>query len=286
VPRPGRSHRTPFKHSLVDPVLGAYIGSARHWLGDLRRIVLVDLTSGDGDSDGQEPWFRNCSLGLLAYHAMYHVGVPVEAWFFEKAPATYKRLLSQADLMLPALKCPSCGGGWEKVSEGEWRHGSSVVRIRRRDSRTLSFRGLGRGDAVFLNNDPNNISGHAVNSEEILAAIDRGAVIEQFWAMGCNVGGLHRLERSERLQWFEYVGKATAMLSFTQDAYLAAIDGDDARWGYLLISASAWEDRWRKIFGRCFTKYELGPMFASFKSQPEAFYSIQEYLFLTNKERG
>lgn len=285
-----RSHRTPFKHSLVDHVLGAWIGSIRHWVPkinwQLLRIVIIDLTSGSGDNDGQEPWFRNTSPGLLAYHGMYHVGVPVHIWLYEMKPNIYRSLLLRLELELPAMKCPSCGGHWEKINDNEWRHNQAILRVVRRDSRTLTFNGLGRGDAVFINNDPNVVTDHAINHGGIEEAIHRGARFEQFWAMGCNVGGLHRLEQVERDIWFSYIDKATGILMPTQAAYLAAIHRDDARWGYLLVSASAWEQRWRDIFLACFDKFSLGPMFASYHSEPEKFLEIQQYLFWTIKERG
>lgn len=262
----GKSERTPHKHLFLDRTLGREVASVPH-IPNLRRLFVIDLCSGDGVIEAGQSWHRNTSVGLMAYHAAHAAdrGVPVRVLCHEKANATFSQLLRSASEHLSTL------GYFQASDEGDqWTYrpangsnGRVELELRRVDSSLQDFPMVGDGDAAFIFNDPNSIQGWAVNAGVVQRMVNRGAWVTTLHTMGCNVGGLLRLPREQRMGWSGYVDEVLSSYDHNRQVCMGVrLEGDHSRWGYLMTYPRKWKERGVADARRAFEGYRYPPVVA------------------------
>jgi len=284
----GKSERTPHKHLFLDRTAGREAGTVPH-IGNVRRSFFIDLCSGDGVIDAGQSWPRNTSVGLMAFHAADAAdhGVPVRVLCHEKATATFAQLLASAANHLPTL------GYFQASDEGDlWvyrpANGSSGrvdLQLRCVDSSSQDFPTIGKGDAAFIFNDPNSIQGWAANAGVVQRMVDRGAWVTTLHTMGCNVGGLLRLPREQRMGWNGYVDEVLASYDHSRQVCIGVrLEGDHSKWGYLMTYPKKWQERGIADAKKAFEGHRYPPVVALHGD--EGFEDLLDQLFLTKDERA
>lgn len=292
----GRSWRTYAKHELMNNVIGQEVGvvnnSKSQKFADVDRSVWIDLTAGnaelvdDPDSAVTSPWHRACSPGILASHATFS-RKPVEIILHEIKPGTYDQLLTNLAEHLPDL-------GYEKDGENVWRFGETAtvtaLNISGQDA-DVSF--IRRSDAAVVLNDANAITDWAMRSTFAAEICNRTWCFRSLSTMGCNPGGIKRLDLDERRRWFGHVETQQASLPRYRDLLLAAIEKDEAQWAYLLCTAAKWQRTSEKIVNSAFNtaikklpKESKGRTAAMTwnRGDPSGFEETKRRLFLTKPE--
>lgn len=274
----GRSGRTPAKHELMRSIVGREVGAAGA-ITAIDRLVWFDLTAGDGiPADGLE-WDKNCSPGILAGHAAKSVK-PVDLRLFEIKPATYDRLLASLAAQLPGL-------GYVQTDANVWTLGTLVVLSAVNASgATAAVDGIGRRDAVLAVNDPNAITDWAIRPSFAAELLGRTPWSRSLSTMGCNPAGLKRPPYEERVNWFDLIARQQSALPGYRDLLLAAIEGDDAQWAYLLCDPLRWRETQQRMAATAFAKHGYSLDMAWFRTARPAFEALKERLFLTKKERA
>lgn len=269
----GKSGVTPCKHDLLNKLLGREAGSLKKNPLNLQRYGVVDLTAGDGMPFGDN-FFTGCSPGIILKHCVFiatHSTIEAKALFIEKQPETYAKLRSNLET------------GFQQV-HGKFR-GSMSVDAECADSKLFRFP-PGLIDGAFLYNDPNHIEHWCLEPDALASAPKFTTSLS---TLGCNVGGLKRIDLDRRELWFDRVNMVTAsIVQPWHDACLLSVGGAD-QWAYLITAPSVWRDRITsdciaaatKIQGR-----EASPRVAWFKAQPSDFLSLQRFLFLTKTENA
>lgn len=274
----GRSGRTPAKHELMRSIVGREVGVAGT-MSAVNRLVWYDLTAGDGiPADGLD-WARNCSPGILATHAVKSTK-PVDVRMYEIKPATFDRLLASLAEHLPGL-------GYAQAADNTWTYGTRVVLSAANVSGATAYLdGISRTDAVLAVNDPNAITDWAIRptfADELRALTPWSRSLS---TMGCNPAGLKRLPHEDRLPWFDLIAQQEAALPAYRDLLLAAIEGDDAQWAYLLCEPVKWRETQQRVASSAFGKHGYSLDMAWYRTEPVAFDALKQRLFLTRKERA
>lgn len=273
----GRSWRTPAKHHLMCSLIGKEVGVVG-MKPDMQRSVWYDLTAGDGIVADDLPWERNCSPGILAHHAR-NLRKPVLIRLHEIKPATYDRLLTSLAENLPRL-------GYERIGQDLWRFGTGV--------RLEAINGSGakadvdcvrHGDAVFALNDPNAITDWAMRPEFANEIDERTPWFRSLSTMGCNPGGLKRLDIAERRAWFDLLADQERAQPRYRDLLLMAIARDDAQWAYLMGEPTKWKGAIEYAARSAFRKFQLETQAAWWRRVPAEYREMKLRLFLTAAER-
>lgn len=295
----GMSDRTPAKHGMMDSLIGREVGCAMVNPG-VSDLALFDKSAGDGvpvpnDDPKRQEWHRRCSPGLMAYHArnphpktgMLRMHKNVRVMLYEKSPRTYIDLLENLTLELPAL-------GYKKISDSEWICGRVRLSAFNMDGEDADLSIIGPRTAVMFSNDPNSIADWSMpksgRGPECIRKITPW--FQGIMTMGCNVSGLLRLPPEERAAWRLLVGSVIAGLPEYHDLYLAAIDRDSSRWGYLVISPNKktekrdWRAETEQAAFVAFAKQGMGLRSAWWRTDRTGFDAICDYLFRTARERG
>jgi hypothetical protein len=274
----GRSWRTPAKHDLVRRILGQEVGAARNLPG-ARRLVWLDLTAGDAAQVDGEEWHKACSPGILAYHATKSPK-PVEIRLHEIQPATYDRLLDNLWTHLPSL-------GYEQLDSQVWVHNHDhvILTALNMSGKDARVNGIGRGDAVFVVNDPNAISEWAMRDTFAAEITSRTWLFRSLSTMGCNPGGLKRIDIEARLKWFDAVEEQQAALPDHRDLVIAAIARDDAQWAYMLSTAWQWRSTTEKVIEATFRRFGRTALMSWYRQDTSAFQDTKLRLFLQKTER-
>lgn len=277
MPGVGRSWRTPAKHDLMNKVIGVEVGAVGY-KPDVSRCVWLDLTAGDGVVPDGSEWERNCSPGLLAYHAT-NSRKPVGITLYENKPATFDRLVSALDANLPRL----C---YRQVDDATWQHEKSDVLIvaLNEDGATAPLRNVDRDTAVLVSNDPNAIIDWAMRDTFAQEVGERTPWFRSISTMGCNVGGLKRLAYGERAKWFSLVERQETALPRHRDLFIAAIENDDSQWAYLLGEPDKWRDKVTTNVVKSFNKHQMRVDTAWFRGDRRHYEQIKRRLFLTRGE--
>jgi len=243
------------------------------------RLVWFDLTAGDGIPVYGADWTRNCSPGILASHAKASVK-PVDIRMYEIKPRTYDRLLVSLGEQLPAL-------GYRQLENEVWAYGDVVVLYAHNASGSEApVDGIARTDAVLAVNDPNAITDWAIRPTFAEELRSRTPWSRSLSTMGCNPAGLKRLPQEERLVWFELIAQQEAALPDHRDLLLAAIEGDDSQWAYLLCDPVKWRTTQEKVARSAFAKYGYALEMAWHRTHGAQFEALKQRLFLTRKERA
>lgn len=256
----GRSDsRTPGKHNLLNKLLGREAGMIRHadFLSD--PWVIIDLCAGDGRNDDAS---GTCSPTIILRHATHHREKNhgrVGTIFLERSRATFDVLVKNVGFH-PDNHCIHADARDPWVVPTYWAEKSPV----------------------FVHNDPNNINGFAL-SDNLVSRLPRYTTTLS--TLGCNVGGLKRLERSERQLWFEHVGRIVQLMPGHHDGVLIALNGDDSQWAYLLTGPAIWRDRYANDVDSAFKDWPKGITRRWFRDDRVGFNELCADLFFTRTEK-
>lgn len=291
--------RTPAKHDIYRAHLGQEIGSAAVVINAVRRTfgkqawkdlfydghLIVDLTAGDGVSDGiHSAWHLGCSPGIAAHMASRNKRARVR--LYEKNKEAFQRLIENLARELPRL-------GYGQRDETEWQHTAteSTVRAACGDARELEkFTDLRPHEWVYVYNDPNNMNGWVLDVELFASLLADGRRFgSSMSTMGCNSGGLKRLDlQPHRSIWFDHINHAKRIIAKHPrlDLILFEALNDASQWAYLLLTPVAWTTKNIDLMTRQFSRHSLAVAACSWRTAPTEFDETCRRLFLRKSERG
>ncbi len=261
----GKSHRTPFKHFVLDKLLGSHVG--RIATGRVKFIFgdthIVDLCAGDG-SPGDHGL---SSPQIIHKHSKWAASEflkrgcrsRVKVTMIEKAEASYLSL--ERNLNRP------------KPYDLNLIHG---------DARSFRLSVGGKNEAAFINADPNHVA-HMPLARDLVESFPK--LTTMTLTLGCNVGGIKRMKREDREQWFEYVDMCTGKMQSYHDAILCSVVRDASQWAYLSIIPKADTDQVGKLLTKAgAAEFDHGVSCVSFRDSAEKFSRGVDELFLQKKE--
>jgi len=280
--RVGKSGVTPCKHDLLNKLLGREAGTLKANPLGISSYKIVDLTAGDGQPY-QNQFEKGCSPGICLKHVNWicentkaqgvYIGI-------EKQAATFANLASAVQPWLIER-------GWQEYNENFHFKGSSRIRLYNANSTeadVFSVSAPGASIGSFLYNDPNHIEDWCLTPELLRSA---PTFTTSLSTLGCNVGGLKRIDLDRRREWFYRVELISeTILQGWHDACLLAVGGAD-QWAYLITAPAKWRDRITQDCITAATKIqgrEAEPRIAWRKQDPAAFYQLERFLFLTKQE--
>ena len=254
---PGRSHRTPIKHFVLNMTLGRVIGALTSGSFDIPArlpIRVVDLCAGDG----RAPEGETSSPEIIHKHINFPgLRGKASATFFEIAANNYDSLR----------------GIWGGQHNIEIIHGNANA-----------FRLAGDPmQAAFIHIDPNSLGSWPVTPD---MARSFGKATTFLATLGCNVGGLKQLGfDTHRREWYDHI-RCLADLPAWHDLQLYVLNRDAAQWAYLLRIPTAWAEQTSRVIMRHGSaRWPAGLGFASMKKTPDTFHEMLDGLFMTKKER-
>lgn len=265
----GKSGVTPCKHDLLNKLLGREVGTLKANKLGIGDYLIVDLTAGDGIPYTGKEFRKGCSPGIILHHAEYlatQTYVQANVLLLEKQEATCFELVANIKSQ-PGLNC------------------DVFLNVFCRDSKSWDF-SKSPADAAFLYNDPNHIEDWCLTPKMLASAPKFTTSLS---TLGCNVGGMKRLDLDKRELWFDRINMVTSsIVQSWHDACLLSVGGAD-QWAYLVTAPTKWRDQITsdclaaasKMEGR-----EADPQIAWFKQEPAAFLALQQYLFLTKAENA
>lgn len=266
----GKSGVTPCKHDLLNKLLGREVGSLTANKLGIHDYMIIDLTAGDGVPYVGKEFKQGCSPGIILHHAKYAASKTSACPYvllLEKQETTHFDLIS------------NLGQQSDIVSD-------LSINVLCADSKFYGFLELRNADAAFIYNDPNHIEDWCL-TPHILASAPKFTT--SLSTLGCNVGGMKRLDLDKRELWFDRINMVTSsIVQPWHDACLLSVGGAD-QWAYLVTAPTKWRDQITsdclaaasKMEGR-----EADPQIAWFKQDPAAFLALQQYLFLTKAENA
>lgn len=295
----GHGFRTPGKHRVMDLCLSQEVGALSVIAAKYRkrRSPWYDLTAGSGiavNYDGVElpdselnQWEKGCSVGILTGNAMKsHIDVVIRA--SEKAPNTFDVLANVLSERLPEYGLQQCSNPTAASSTFAWighnKFGANVIFEVTHGSGQDAYAGdISNSDAVFALNDPNSMAELAM-SEEFTAAVSTAKFVRMLHTMGCNVGGIKRLDRELRSHWFDFITAQRVALHRHHDLILGAIERDASQWAYMLRTASRWRQSNSDQMRKAFDRFGMTLAVHSYRDNPRQFYDLRNQLFLTQRE--
>ncbi len=261
----------------MDVLVGREGGAGRK-MPQIRRHVWIDLTAGDGLVEGDlTTWHRNCSPGLFAYHAT-KATKPVEIRLYEIKQSTYDRLLQNLHPRLADL-------GY-MFSDSAWTYDGRVkLTAMLASGAEASVEDVDRWTAVFASNDPNAITDWAMRPTFSQEVVSRTAWFRGISTLGCNVGGLKRLDLTERMKWYDQVQQQEGALPRYRNLLLAAIENDDSQWAYLINEADKWKANTEDDATKAFSRFDMSIRKAWYRGPDGTYCNLKDELFLTRAER-
>lgn len=266
----GKSGVTPCKHDLLNKLLGREVGTLKANKLGIDDYLIVDLTAGDGVPYTGKEFRKGCSPGIILHHSEYlatQTYVQANVFLIEKQEATYLELVANI-----------------KNQQSDFK-GYASLSVSCRDSKFWDF-SESSAEAAFLYNDPNHIEDWCLTPKMLASAPKFTTSLS---TLGCNVGGMKRLDLDKRELWFDRINMVTSsIVQSWHDACLLSVGGAD-QWAYLVTAPTKWRDQITtdclaaasKMEGR-----EADPQIAWFKQDPAAFLALQQYLFLTKAENA
>jgi hypothetical protein len=137
----------------------------------------------------------------------------------------------------------------------------------------------------MVSHDPNAVTSQAMRPTFAAEIASRTRWFRSFCTMGCNVNGLKRLPLRERLPWFDFVEGQRATLPRYRDLLLAAIEGDNSQWAYLLNEPIKWRSTQERVVASAFSRFGYQMEMAWHGLNPQKFEAMERRLFLTKTER-
>lgn len=263
----GRSDRTPIKHWLLDKALGQLVGVVSTGNAPCTSpVAFIDMCAGDGHTTEQ----HEASPHIMFRHANWLAnkdGHYAALNCIEKMDATYDQLVANCQESFDAAKAKRLK--FKLIKDDARKY---VFPKEHRTSRR----------AAFVHCDPNTVADMPI-TPEFVASWNKWTTC--LITLGCNVGGLKRLDREFREPWFGYVGSVTSKIPTHHDAILYWLMGDNSQWAYLLTVPKVWTVKYLAMTPKMsqLTEYTVGA--ASWRTQRKAFDAQLRYLFLTEKER-
>ena len=259
----GRSGRTPFKHKILNGMVGKMNGVIlrQNWLQN--NLVLMDLCAGDG-VNGQTKNER-ASPNILLHHAEWARmrGVPVELVLREKDIKTARALRENIpNAPWIDLKCAD-GGAYVRAPD------------------PLENR--------FIHLDPNTPRDmpDPIGWSSLLN--DRAFLL---MTLGCNANGIKRLDINERLPWFTYVETTLNWVPDRFEVTFISLENDQHQWAYLTVFPLKWvvNEQWSELI-RKWAETTLSPPLGAleifnWREGSGEFISCVRRHFLTRKELG
>jgi hypothetical protein len=257
----GTSSRTPFKHKLLDTLIGKIIGAQCSGRTPCNNNFLaVDLCAGDGaDTMGE----GSSSPAIIRKHLMDHRGVKLNrsAILYEKDTATFKRLSD--------------------------RHADcSKMTLINEDSRLMPLSTVhDRGnDSVFIYADPNNIDQLPI-TPDLMKGLTPYTLF--LITLGCNVGGLKRVDLEHRSKWFWIAAMIRKSLSPFHDLGLITLNNDSSQWAYLVVIPQKWSGSYLQSVEKIGNKMWTGGVSTTSMMRDGDSSLIKQFssLFLTTQEQ-
>jgi hypothetical protein len=206
--RVGTSHRTPIKHRILDIVLGKIAGTAPvSRTPCTSNLKVVDMCAGDGQASAES---GQSSPALIDKHINHgKLDVRSQACLYEKQAKTF-----------------------ELLREGYG--GKTRIELRNEDSSGIVFADFldSPDDPLFIYADPNSLSQLPLTQQMIEAQLPKFTTV--VITMGCNVGGLKRLPKEDREDWWRLKVFADKKPRY-HDAQVYWVKGDASQWAYLTI---------------------------------------------------
>lgn len=225
----GKSHRTPYKHFLLNAMAGKIVGVVS--TGNYRVpakadpfIQFIDLCGGDGKGD-EFPRERDLPGGLrqqaaspkvLCKHAVFarSRGMASRVDIIEKDQNTYSELVNNM----------------QGVCDLYFTH--------HMDARNYVLEVDNDSQAVFVHCDPNNVDQTPLTGPFVDSF---NSVTTYLVTLGCNVSGIKMLPYGgKRSRWFDYVKLLTDSLPGRHDAVLFWLKRDASQWAYLATVPKVW----------------------------------------------
>lgn len=246
-------------------------------------IPYVGIEQGDLISDQRKAFGEGCSPGIFLTHADWLVSknrVRVCLTGCEKQAITHSELIANT-------------AGW--LAEHNWTRADRNTHIKmgemgevnylHSNSRDLPAPGSYRNATCFIYNDPNHIEDWSLTPEFVA---DCPKLTTSLSTLGCNVGGLKRIDEDKRREWFMRVEVlCEALLQSWHDACLFSVGGAD-QWAYLITAPAKWRDEitaeCMKAAKRLEKKITAEPQVVWRKLDPSGFYQLERFLFLTRDE--
>jgi hypothetical protein len=265
----GRSHRTPFKHFLLDGLLKR---EANIFHSPKARLSvwanpepwhIIDMNAGDGGvTEKDNPCPRTTSspsiIDTHARRARNGRSRP-KVTLIEKNEATFQKLHSVAN-------------------------GRPYTELLHQDSRLLKIKPTCKNQAIFIHSDPNALSDWCLTTELLNSLTPTTTML---LTLGCNVGGLKRLSREEREPWFGHVRDVVRTTANFHNLTLIIIENDPAQWAYLVRAPFVWTKRVEAEARKGGEEFNLPLDMASLKGDmgsQEKFDELLGKLFLTKRE--
>jgi hypothetical protein len=175
MPTIGSSYRTPYKHWMLDVILGNIIGALPHLSWMHGPLHLIDLCAGDGQAADSSPQ-------IFRKHASVHIerGYAAQLDCVEKDQSSFEQLRRMAQ-----------GFSWMHV---HYQDATDWLWTQRHT----------RTQPVFLFVDPNHIQDIPF-IPNLLHELAPSAIV--LVTLGCNVGGMKRLPPDLRKEWFPRVNQ-------------------------------------------------------------------------------
>ena len=261
----GKSHRTPFKHFVLDKTLGSWAGRIapgyiKFIWGDMH---IVDLCAGDG-----EPGEHGLSSPqIIDKHA---------SWSVNEMRRRGSR--SRVHVTLIEKNAHTC----DKLKSNISATGFYNLNVVNGDAREFTLEVGSKNEAAFINADPNNIKQMPL-AEPLVDSFPK--LTTMTLTLGCNVGGVKRRPREEREEWFEYVRMCAGKMRSYHDAIICRVVRDDAQWAYLSIIPSADTNKYIPILKKEGARhFDHGVDVVSFRSNNDIFWRQVDKLFLLQKK--
>lgn len=263
----GKSIRTLGKHELLNSILGREAGIMPLLVqrdGFLSYPwIVVDLCAGDGVPTEES---GTCSPALICKHAQYPKLEAVQVLFVERGINQYDSL-AQSDYAR-AFEC---------------YHGANT------DDYVLNFirKHATSRSAVFLHNDPNHVEDWNLSPEMINFFHWSDLRLTTLSTLGCNVGGIKRMDRDHRQQWYDRMDALCRAIPRWHDAQIVVLNRDAAQWAYLLTGPAKWirDGKYTNDARRAFAYWSKGLTIAT-RSNTREWDRVVDGLFLTKEELG
>lgn len=265
------------------------MGVLSRGIPSVAEFLLYDLTAGDGvpylteqsELLANAAFGDGCSPGIFLRHVNWlvqHNRLPVRMTACEKQVITHSELIKNTSRWLMA-------NDWTESSRGVHAKGLGEVRYLHINAQDLQPPLINRDAACFIYNDPNHIEDWSLSPD---FARNCPKFTTSLSTLGCNVGGLKRIEEGKRREWFMRVELlCEALLQKWHDACLFSVGGAD-QWAYLITAPLKWRD---EITTECLQaakrlekKITAAPQVVWRKQDPGAFYELERFLFLTRDE--
>jgi hypothetical protein len=261
----GASHRTPFKHWLLDGLL-AKTACAAACMSRIKDFNIVDCCAGDGHPNA----FSGFSSPQIVARYVQHASelaikrsrdFRVRAFLIEREPHICTILRTNIDH-------PLC-----KVVNGSYLSPNVIEQF-----------ACNRFDAAcFLNIDPNHVNElqfpHAL--QNVLPKLTTFLT-----SLGCNAGGLKRLSFEHREKWYVVLQNLRSIMLRTHDGALVRLEKDDAQWAYFFTIPYQWRKDAIQIIRRVQRQHwAKGVEHYWISDQEGLFWDMADRLFLRESER-